>query len=117
MGSLRLAVVGGDGIGPEVTAEALKVLRAAAPDVTFDTTDYDLGARRWHRTGETLPETVLEEIRGHDAILLGAIGDPSVPSGVLERGLLLRLRFELDHYVNLRPVKQFPGGSSPLSTG
>ena len=115
--SIKLAVIGGDGIGPEVTAEALKVLRAAAPDINFDTTDYDLGARRWHATGETLPETVLEEIRGHDAILLGAIGDPSVPSGVLERVLLLRLRFELDHYVNLRPVKLFPGVSSPLAAG
>jgi 3-isopropylmalate dehydrogenase len=118
MGStLRLAVIGGDGIGPEVTAEALKVLRVAAPDVTFDTTDYDLGARRWHRSGETLPDTVLEEIRGHDAILLGAVGDPSVPSGVLERGLLLRLRFELDHYVNLRPVRLYPGVASPLAKG
>jgi 3-isopropylmalate dehydrogenase len=100
-----------------VTAEALKVLRAAAPDVTFAVTDYDLGARRWHRTGETLPDTVLEEIRGHDAILLGAVGDPSVPSGVLERGLLLRLRFELDHYVNLRPVRLYPGVASPLAKG
>jgi 3-isopropylmalate dehydrogenase len=117
MGSLRLAVIGGDGIGPEVTAEALKVLRAAAPDVTFAVTDYDLGARRWHRTGETLPDTVLEEIRGHDVILLGAVGDPSVPSGVLERGLLLRLRFELDHYVNLRPVRLYPGVASPLAKG
>jgi 3-isopropylmalate dehydrogenase len=115
--SVRLAVIGGDGIGPEVTAEALKVLRAAAPDVTFEATDYDLGARRWHKTGETLPDTVLEEIRGHDAILLGAVGDPSVPSGVLERGLLLRLRFELDHYVNLRPVKLYPGVTSPLAKG
>jgi 3-isopropylmalate dehydrogenase len=112
---MRLAVVGGDGIGPEVTAEALKALKAAG--VSYDTTDYDLGARRWHRTGETLPDTVLEEVRGHDAILLGAVGDPSVPSGVLERGLLLRLRFELDHYVNLRPVKLYPGVSSPLVTG
>jgi 3-isopropylmalate dehydrogenase len=115
--TIKLAVVGGDGIGPEVTAEALKVLRAAAPEVSFDVTDYDLGARLYHRTGQTLPETVLEEIRGHDAILLGAIGDPSVPSGVLERGLLLRLRFELDHYVNLRPVRLLPGVVSPLTAG
>jgi 3-isopropylmalate dehydrogenase len=117
MSSIKLAVIGGDGIGPEVVAEALKVLRAATPDVTFGTTDYDLGARRWHRTGETLPDAVLEEIRGHDAILLGAVGDPSVPSGILERGLLLRLRFELDHYVNLRPVKLYPGVTSPLANG
>src|ERR1700739_4436882 len=115
--SFKLAVVGGDGIGPEVTAEALKVLRAATPDVTWDTTDYDLGARRYHKTGETLPETVLAEIRAHDAILLGAVGDPAVPSGVLERGLLLRLRFELDHYVNLRPVRLYPGVASPLAKG
>src|SRR5580700_9417461 len=119
MGSrtIRLAVIGGDGIGPEVTAEALKVLRAAAPEVAFDETTYDLGARRWHRTGETLPDSVLDELRGHDAILLGAVGDPSVPSGVLERGLLLRLRFELDHYVNLRPVRLYPGVASPLAKG
>ncbi len=115
--TVKLAVIGGDGIGPEVTAEALKVLRAATPEVTWDTTDYDLGARRYHATGETLPDTVLEEIRGHDAILLGAVGDPSVPSGVLERGLLLRLRFELDHYVNLRPVRLYPGVASPLVKG
>jgi 3-isopropylmalate dehydrogenase len=113
--TIRLAVVGGDGIGPEVTAEALKVLQGAAPDVTIDTTSYDLGAQRWHRTGETLPDAVLEEIRGHDAILLGAVGDPSVPSGILERGLLLRLRFELDHYVNLRPVRLYPGVATPLA--
>src|SRR5579863_6405268 len=119
MGSrnITLAVIGGDGIGPEVVAEALKVLRAAAPEVTISETSYDLGARRWHRTGETLPDAVLEEIRGHDAILLGAVGDPSVPSGVLERGLLLRLRFELDHYVNLRPVRLYPGVASPLAKG
>jgi 3-isopropylmalate dehydrogenase len=115
--SFKLAVVGGDGIGPEVTAEALKVLRAATPAVTWETTDYDLGARRYHKSGETLPETVLAEIRAHDAIQLGAIGDPSVPSGVLERGLLLRLRFELDHYVNLRPVRLYPGTVSPLANG
>jgi 3-isopropylmalate dehydrogenase len=113
----KLAVIGGDGIGPEVTAEAFKVLRAATPDVTWEATDYDLGARRYHRTGETLPESALEEIRAHDVILLGAIGDPSVPSGVLERNLLLRLRFELDHYVNLRPVRLYPGVASPLAGG
>jgi 3-isopropylmalate dehydrogenase len=113
----KLAVIGGDGIGPEVTAEAFKVLQAATPGVTWETTDYDLGARRYHRTGETLPESALEEIRAHDVILLGAIGDPSVPSGVLERNLLLRLRFELDHYVNLRPVRLYPGVASPLANG
>jgi 3-isopropylmalate dehydrogenase len=110
---IRLAVIGGDGIGPEVVAEALKVLRAA--DVAFEETSYDLGAHRWHRTGETLPDSVLEEIRGHDALLLGAVGDPSVPSGILERGLLLRLRFELDQYVNLRPVRLYPGVGTPLA--
>jgi 3-isopropylmalate dehydrogenase len=115
--TVKLAVIGGDGIGPEVTDEALKVLRAATPAVTWATTDYDLGARRYHRTGETLPESALEELRAHDAIQLGAIGDPSVPSGVLERGLLLRLRFELDHYVNLRPVRLYPGVASPLVKG
>jgi 3-isopropylmalate dehydrogenase len=111
--AIKLAVIGGDGIGPEVVAEALKVLQAA--DVAVDPTNYDLGATRWHRTGETLPGSVLEEIRDHDAILLGAVGDPSVPSGVLERGLLLRLRFELDHYVNLRPVRLYPGVATPLA--
>ncbi len=111
--SFSLAVIGGDGIGPEVVAEGLKVLDAAG--VTAETTDYDLGARRWHATGETLPDSVVEELRGHDAILLGAIGDPSVPSGVLERGVLLPLRFALDHYVNLRPAKLFPGVASPLA--
>ena len=112
--SLSIAVIGGDGIGPEVVAEGLKVLRAAVGDVTVETTDYDLGARRWHSTGETLPDSVLAELRGHDAILLGAIGDPTVPSGVLERGVLLPLRFALEHYVNLRPAKLFPGVASPL---
>ncbi len=113
--TIRLAVIPGDGIGPEVVAEAVKVITAAAPDITFDMTSYDLGAARWHRTGETLPDAVLEEIRGHDVILLGAVGDPSVPSGILERGLLLRLRFELDHYVNLRPVRLYPGVATPLT--
>ncbi|WP_083213277.1 3-isopropylmalate dehydrogenase [Mycobacterium malmoense] len=110
---MKLAVIGGDGIGPEVTAEALKVLDAVLPGV--EKTDYDLGARRFHASGELLPESVLGELRQHDAILLGAIGDPSVPSGVLERGLLLRLRFELDHHVNLRPGRLYPGVSSPLA--
>jgi 3-isopropylmalate dehydrogenase len=113
--SIRIAVIGGDGIGPEVVAEAIKVLRSAAADVTIEATNYDLGAERWHRTGEVLPDTVLGELAGHDAILLGAVGDPSVPSGVLERGLLLRLRFEFDQYVNLRPVRLYPGVASPLS--
>jgi 3-isopropylmalate dehydrogenase len=110
--STRLAVIGGDGIGPEVVAVGLDVLDAVLPGV--ERTDYDLGAAAWRRTGEALPDSVLEELRGHDAILLGAVGDPSVPPGVLERGLLLRLRFALDHHVNLRPVRLFPGVSSPL---
>ena len=116
--SYSLAVVAGDGIGPEVTAQALTVLDtvAAQHDLAFERVDYDLGARRYHATGETLPDAVLEEIRGTDAILLGAVGDPSVPSGVLERGLLLRLRFELDHYVNLRPSRLYPGVPTPLAS-
>ena len=119
-GTLRLAVIPGDGIGPEVTAEALKVLEVAAPaGVKFEPTRYDLGAERYLATGEVLPDSVLDEIRGHDAILLGAVGgkpgDPNLPPGILERGLLLRLRFELDHYVNLRPSRIFPGVASPLA--
>jgi 3-isopropylmalate dehydrogenase len=109
---MKLAIIAGDGIGPEVTTEAVRILDAVLPGV--QKTNYDLGARRYHATGETLPESVLGELRAHDAILLGAIGDPSVPSGVLERGLLLRLRFELDHHVNLRPARLYPGVSSPL---
>ena len=120
MTQTRLAVIGGDGIGPEVTAEALKVLGVAAPDgVKFEQTRYDLGAERYLATGEVLPDSVLAEIREHDAILLGAVGgkpnDPRLPPGILERGLLLRLRFELDHYVNLRPSRIFPGVTSPLA--
>ncbi|MQA14149.1 MAG: 3-isopropylmalate dehydrogenase [Pseudonocardiaceae bacterium] len=110
---MRLAVIPGDGIGPEVIAEALKILDEVAPDV--EATRYDLGAARWHATGELLPEAVLGELRQHDAILLGAVGDPSVPSGILERGLLLRLRFELDHHVNLRPARLYPGVRSPIA--
>ncbi len=113
--ALNLAVIGGDGIGPEVVAQGLKVLAAVTEgQVSISTTEYDLGARRWHGTGETLPASVLEELRGHDAILLGAIGDPGVPSGVLERGVLLPIRFALDHFVNLRPAKLYPGVASPL---
>ncbi|PZG49777.1 3-isopropylmalate dehydrogenase [Spongiactinospora gelatinilytica] len=112
--SIRLAVIPGDGIGTEVVDEGLKVLQAVGPKV--ETTTYDLGARRYHATGETLPDAVLAELREYDAILLGAVGDPSVPPGVLERELLLRLRFELDHYVNLRPVKLFPGVATPLAS-
>ena len=113
-GSLRVACIGGDGIGPEVTAEAVKVLHAAADGVTGDITPYDRGARRWQRTGEVLPDPVLAELAAHDAILLGAVGDPGVPAGLLERGLVLRLRFELDQYVNLRPVRLYPGVQTPL---
>jgi len=114
--TLNLAVVGGDGIGPEVVAEGLKVLEAATAGsgLKVSTTEYDLGARRWHATGETLPSSVLEELKQQDAILLGAIGDPTVPSGVLERGVLLPIRFALEHYVNLRPAKLLPGVRSPL---
>ena len=115
--SYNIAVIPGDGIGGEVVAEGLKVLNAVAAtdDTSFNTTEYDLGAARYHATGEVLPESVLAEIAGHDAILLGAVGDPTVPPGVLERGLLLKLRFELDHHINLRPVKLYPGVSTPLA--
>ncbi|MEV4120405.1 3-isopropylmalate dehydrogenase [Micromonospora sp. NPDC049645] len=108
----RIAVVAGDGIGPEVVAQARKVLDAVLPDV--QATEYDLGAARWHRTGEVLPDSVLAELAGHDAILLGAVGDPTVPPGVLERGLLLKLRFAFDQYVNLRPSRLWPGVAGPL---
>lgn len=110
---MKLAVIGGDGIGPEVTDEALKVLRALRDDI--ETTDLDLGARRYLRNGELLTDEDLALLREHDAILLGAIGAPgSVPPGVLERGLLLKLRFALDHHVNLRPSKLYEGVESPL---
>lgn len=116
--NFKLAVIGGDGIGPEVVAEGLKVLDAVASKygATFSKKDFDLGARFWHKTGETLPDAVLEELKTFDVILLGAVGDPSVPSGVLERGLLLKLRFAFDHYINLRPARLYPGTRSPLRT-
>jgi 3-isopropylmalate dehydrogenase len=110
---MRLAIIAGDGIGPEVIEQAVRVLDTVLPGV--QKTEYDLGARRYHATGDILPDNTIEELRGHDAILLGAIGDPSVPPGLLERGLLLRLRFALDHHVNLRPGRLYPGVSSPLA--
>jgi 3-isopropylmalate dehydrogenase len=113
--SYKVGLIGGDGIGPEVVAEAIKVVNAAG--VSLSTTDYDLGADRYIRTGDILPDSVLAELSHQDAILLGAIGPPvgstSVPSGALERGLLLRLRFELDLYVNLRPFTGVPGALAP----
>lgn len=111
---MKLAVIGGDGIGPEVTEQALRVLHTVRDDIT--TTDYDLGARRYLRTGELLTDADLASLREHDAILLGAIGAPDdVPAGVLERGLLLKMRFALDHHVNLRPSKLYPSAKSPLA--
>jgi 3-isopropylmalate dehydrogenase len=112
----KIAVIPGDGTGLEQVTEGLKVLKAAAEKFGFklDTVDYDLGGERYLRSGEILPESVLEELKGFDAIFLGAIGHPDVKPGILEKGLLLRLRFELDLYVNLRPVKLFPGVSTPI---
>lgn len=114
-GVIDLAVIPGDGIGTEIVEEALKVLdKALGDNVVIKPTHYDLGAARYHRTGEVLTDAELESIKGHDAILLGAVGDPSVQSGILERGLLLKLRFALDQYANLRPVKLYEGVESPL---
>ena len=115
--TLNLALIPGDGIGTEVVAEAMKVLLAIAPltDVTIEATEYDLGAKRYNATGELLPEEVIAELRTKDAILLGAIGDPSVAPGILERGVLLPLRFVMDHHVNLRPVKLYPGVTGPIA--
>ena len=115
--TLNLALIPGDGIGTEVVSEAVKVLAAIAPaaDLNVVTTEYDLGARRYNATGELLPDAVVEELRSYDAILLGAIGDPSVAPGILERGVLLPLRFVMDHHVNLRPVKLYPGVTGPLA--
>jgi 3-isopropylmalate dehydrogenase len=115
--TFRLGVIAGDGIGPEVVAEGLKVLDAVAAKhgASFTKTEYQLGAKLWHQTGETLPDATMAELAKEDVILLGAVGDPSVPSGVLERGLLLKLRFAFDHYINLRPARLFPGVKSPLA--
>jgi len=118
MKTFNIAGIGGDGIGPEVVAEGLKVLDAAAAkhSLKFNKTHYDLGAAHWHKTGEVLTDQTMAEIAKADVILLGAVGDPTVPSGVLERGLLLKLRFAFDQYVNLRPAKLHAGVKSPLST-
>ena len=117
MKSFNLAVIAGDGIGPEVVNEGLKVLDAVSKkyNLTFIKTPYELGAKYWHKTGETLPDSVMAELAKADVILLGAVGDPTVPSGVLERGLLLKLRFAFEHYINLRPAKLFPGVTSPIT--
>jgi 3-isopropylmalate dehydrogenase len=113
----NLAIIGGDGIGPDVVAEGIKLLDviSAKYDVIFLKTFFDLGAGYWHRTGEVLPDSVLAELAKNDVILLGAVGDPTVPSGVLERGLLLKLRFAFDQYINLRPARLYPGVTSPLA--
>ncbi|MFM1926474.1 MAG: hypothetical protein RLZ06_50 [Actinomycetota bacterium] len=113
----KIAVIGGDGIGPEVTAIALEAINkvTAGSGVNFKTTEYDLGARRYLETGETLTDADLASLKEHDAILLGAIGDPRVSSGILERQLLLKLRFSFDHFINLRPTKLYPGVVSPLA--
>jgi len=112
----NIAVISGDGTGPEVTAEAVKTLKTAADKFKFkvELTEFDFGGERYKRTGEVLPDSAIEEFRKFDAILLGAVGHPDVAPGILEKGLLLKLRFELDQYINLRPVKLFPGVETPL---
>jgi 3-isopropylmalate dehydrogenase len=116
MQTYRIATVPGDGTGPEVTVEAVKVLEATAAkhDFKVELTDFDFGGDRYLKTGEVLPDSAVGDLRAFDAILLGAIGHPDVEPGILEKGILLRLRFELDQYINLRPVKLFPGVDSPL---
>jgi len=114
--SYNIAVIGGDGTGPEVAREGVKVLKAAADKFGFKLNfeDYDYGGDRYLRTNEVLPENAPDEMRKHDAIFLGAIGHPGVKPGILEKGILLKLRFELDQYINLRPVKLFPGVETPI---
>src|SRR4051812_13238197 len=114
--SLKIAVIGGDGTGPEVTAEALKVLAAVAKleKFSYETTPFDWGGERYLKSGETLPAEGVAELKKFDAIYLGAVGHPDVKPGILEKGLLLELRFQLDQYINLRPVKLFPGVETPL---
>ena len=112
----KIAVIGGDGTGPEVVREGLKVLEAASRKTGFayETVDYDWGGERYLRTGEVLPDSAIDEMRQYDAIYLGAIGHPDVKPGILEKGILLTLRFGLDQYINLRPVKLYPGVETPL---
>jgi 3-isopropylmalate dehydrogenase len=112
----KIAVMGGDGTGPEVTNEAVKVMKAVADKFKFklDMTDFDFGGERYKRTGETLPDSAVEEFKKFDAILLGAIGHPDVAPGILEKGILLKARFALDQYINLRPVRLFPGVETPI---
>jgi len=114
---LKIAVIGGDGTGPEVADEGLKVLAAAArlEKFEYETKNFDFGGERYLRTGETLPAGAVDDLRGFDAIFLGAVGHPDVKPGILEKGLLLELRFQLDQYINLRPVKLFPGVETPLA--
>ena len=116
MATYKIAVMPGDGTGPEVTVEAVKVLKAAAAKFGFklDLTEFDFGGERWKKTGETLPDSGVEELRKFDSILLGAIGHPDVAPGILEKGILLKARFELDQYINLRPVKLYPGVETPI---
>lgn len=115
--STRIAVIPGDGTGPEVTAEAIKVLRAVAEldGFDFETKEYDFGGERYLRTGDILPDGAVSELKEFDAIFLGAVGHPDVAPGILEKGLLLNLRFQLDQYINLRPVKLYPGVETPLA--
>jgi len=112
----KIAVIPGDGTGPEVTVEAVKMLKVAADKFKFkvDLTEFDFGGERYKRTGETLPDSAVEELRKFDTILLGAVGHPEVAPGILEKGILLKLRFALDQYINLRPVKLYPGVETPL---
>ena len=116
MSTYKIAVMGGDGTGPEVTVEAVKVMDAAAAKFGFkvEKTEFDFGGERYMRTGELLPDSGVEDLRRFDSILLGAIGHPDVQPGILEKGILLKARFELDQYINLRPVKLFPGVECPL---
>ena len=112
----KIAVIPGDGTGPEVIAEAMKVLNAASVKYRFkyEYVKFDFGGERYMRTGETLPDSAIQELRGFDAILLGAIGHPDVAPGILEKGILLKARFDLDQYINLRPVRLYPGVETPL---